>query len=334
MVRTTTICLFTGLLLVSLLDGTGWCDETTRPDKSDPVNILLEEGWVPADYFPDGIYRQCCEAIAKGNTEVLEKLSADGLDVNFRGKDGMTLLMWSFASGQFESFDKLLALGADPNQSMEVELKSPKLQNMRPMRGDCMTIVIFGEASKPWRKSLLEHGGNINAVNSTLRVSVLMVAGRRNRERTEATREILEKGPVDLNFQDEFGMTAAMDALMGGDYERVTMIVEAGASVDCYDGIHQQLIDKVARRWVNMRRRWEEEPELKQVWLDDKVYRPAFEKLVFLLSERGFDLQTAMLGVMREKEMIDGVPYYEWRRRKRGHMDAGCPGLSNASDQK
>jgi hypothetical protein len=139
---------------------------------------------------------------------------------------------------------------------------------------------------------------------------------------------------VDLNFQDEFGMTAAMDALMGGDYERVTMIVEAGASVDCYDGIHQQLIDKVARRWVNMRRRWEEEPELKQVWLDDKVYRPAFEKLVFLLSERGFDLQTAMLGVMREKEMIDGVPYYEWRRRKRGHMDAGCPGLSNASDQK
>lgn len=309
-------------------------DETVGAGSAEGGSLLKTEKWAASDYFEVAAHRRVCEAIELGQIDAIEALIQSGIDVNASGKDGMTFLMWAYAANQIEAFSRLLKLGADPDQSMKISLRSEQTKHRRPKPGDCVTIVVFAEAQEKWRSVVVEAGGNLNAINAEDHMTVLLAAGGRQSDSLAVTREIICRNGIDLNFRDQFGLNALMYSAMRGDYECSVLLIEAGASVDCYDNDHQQLIDQVARRWINLRRRWEEQPLFKQVWLDDKTQRPAFEKLVFLLSERGFDLQTAMLGVMREKEMIDGVPYYEWRRRKRGHMDAGCPGLSNASDQK
>ncbi len=322
-------------LASTLLSSTGGtADEKVDAVSTKGASLLKIEKWAARDYFESAEHQRICEAIELGQIDIIETMIRSGIDVNIPGKDGMTFLMWAYAADQFDVFSRLLKLGADPDQTMKINVRSEQMKFRRPKPGDCVTIIVFAEAQEKWRSAVVEAGGDLNALNVEDRLTVLLAAGGRQSESLTVTREIICRDGIDLNFRDQFGRNALMYSAMRGDYECAVLLIEAGASLDCYDNDHQQLIDQVARRWINLRRRWEEQPLFKQVWLDDKVQRPAFEKLVFLLSERGFDLQTAMLGVMREKEMIDGFPYYEWRRRKRGHMEVGCPGLSNASDEK
>jgi len=310
----------------------GIADETVGAVIAEGVSLLKTEKWAANDYFEIAEHRRVCEAIELGQIDAIEALIRSGIDINTPGKDGMTFLMWAYAADQFEAFSRLLKLGADPDQAMKISIRSESTKFRRPKPGDCLTIIVFAEAQEKWRSAVVEAGGDLNAINAEDHMTVLLAAGGRQSDSLAVTREIVCRNGIDLNLRDQFGLNALMYSAMRGDYECSVLLIEAGASVDCYDNDHQQLIDQVARRWINLRRRWEEQPLFKQVWLNDKTQRPAFEKLVFLLSERGFDLQTAMLGVMREKEMIDGIPYYEWRRRKRGHLNVECPGVSNASD--
>ncbi len=70
------------------------------------------------DFFSTSQSLQACEVIDRRDSEVSSELQGfieSGLDVNVKGKYGMTLLTWALYRGNFDAFRKLLDAGADPN---------------------------------------------------------------------------------------------------------------------------------------------------------------------------------------------------------------------------
>ena len=59
------------------------------------------------------------EAAARGQTGWLKELLDQGVDVNARGKDGVTPLLWALAQGGKPGFKYLLEHGANPNLQAE-----------------------------------------------------------------------------------------------------------------------------------------------------------------------------------------------------------------------
>jgi hypothetical protein len=115
-------------------------------------------------------------------------------------------------------------------------------------------------------------------------------------------------------FNDDCWMSAAI-------------ILEAGASADCYNERHEQLIDIMASNWVAMKRQHAESPLHKESW-ETSRWKVAWEKLVVLLSERGYDLKTSSEEISHRNETVDGMPYLKWRRMQRGHLDFVCGGTT------
>ena len=335
---------YSGILVLVMLVGGYLLSQSSTGDEATASKTVAEEnlgrklqvieGWSAKQFFEAGDYQAMCSAIEKGDLKAIEDAAAKGLNLNTAGKDGMTLLMWAYATDQFEAFEKLLVLGADPNQVLQVGLKAKELKYVRPKPGDNITIVVFADAPERWWKAVVNNRGNLNSDNPLEKASVLTVAVLRKNENRKAAMFVVATKGVNLNYQDQFGRTPAMNLLMGGEYELAAKTLEAGASADCYNDWHEQLIDQVARRRISRQESWEEAPESKKAWEDDKRDRPAFERLVLLLAERGYDLTTALVSASRANEKIRGVPYFQWRREQRGHMGAPCPGLSTVVDER
>ncbi len=72
-------------------------------------------GWKAEDYFDDPKVVALCKAIEANDLAEMDRLIAAGADVNAKGKDGMTLLLWAYPDNKLDRFKKLLEHGADPN---------------------------------------------------------------------------------------------------------------------------------------------------------------------------------------------------------------------------
>jgi len=70
--------------------------------------------WRAEDYFGDQQTIELCDAIEDGDEHKVKELLSSGANINDRGKDGMTPLLWAFAGGSAEIFQLLLDAGADP----------------------------------------------------------------------------------------------------------------------------------------------------------------------------------------------------------------------------
>ncbi len=67
-----------------------------------------QAGWKAEDYFQDPAVVALCKAIEDNNIKEMERLIAEGADVNALGKDGMTSLLWAFPDRKIERFACLL----------------------------------------------------------------------------------------------------------------------------------------------------------------------------------------------------------------------------------
>ena len=65
--------------------------------------------------FPDQQAQALAKAAGKGNLLKLEELASQGVDVNARGWQNATPLLWALHKSNLRGFRKLLELGADPN---------------------------------------------------------------------------------------------------------------------------------------------------------------------------------------------------------------------------
>ena len=78
--------------------------------------------WNAEDYFDDPKVIALCKAIQAQNIVKIDKLVAEGADVNARGKGNMTPLLWAFPGNNLNAFKRLLEHGADPNVEITEEL--------------------------------------------------------------------------------------------------------------------------------------------------------------------------------------------------------------------
>jgi hypothetical protein len=79
------------------------------------------QGYISArEIFQDEQVRKLAVAAAQGDTNVVESLLSNGVDVDSVGKDGITPLVWAMMKDNKVGFECLLKRGADPNVRLGV----------------------------------------------------------------------------------------------------------------------------------------------------------------------------------------------------------------------
>ncbi|HEX5339861.1 MAG TPA: ankyrin repeat domain-containing protein [Gammaproteobacteria bacterium] len=169
----------------------------------------------PSDIFLNPQLRQLAEAAQKGNVEKIKTLIADGVNVNGKGKYGITPLYSAVQVGNEAGYKALLDYGADPNVIWTT--------------GDTLMNIIASESPTPYFMRLaLEHGGNPNLVaprtGATPLLAATTVAGKVNIP-------VLIKAGANLNQQMPVsGETAMMEAVDDfGQFDVVYGLLKAGA---------------------------------------------------------------------------------------------------------
>lgn len=183
-------------------------------------------GWVAAKYFDDSRVIELCEAIEAGDIERINALIASGVDVNFRGKDGMTPLLWAYPGERTEAFETLLKNGADPNLTFSSDLNCPRSLHA----GDSVTLLAAsGRLAK--LKLVMEHGGDVGARNgnddSLIHIAIRRGSSVDKRDRIEC---LLEHGADIDAINTNYKQTPAMSAAVYGQYELVLYLLQSGAS--------------------------------------------------------------------------------------------------------
>ena len=175
------------------------------------------------DLFADPKVAELAEAAAQGNVERVDALIAEGVDLNARGREGLTPLMYALGGTSTKSFERLLEAGADPNEQTD--------------RGESAISIAAREADSEHLKTLLKvllaHGGNPNLpprpsgrIGETLRITrPTPIYEVRDRE----IARILIKAGAHLDARDDSRGTPAMRAAGHKRFDVVYTLLAAGA---------------------------------------------------------------------------------------------------------
>ena len=168
--------------------------------------------------FPDERQRALARAAGRGRVRTVDRLVAEGADVNARGRGDGTALYWAFRKRSLKGFRRLLEHGADPNV----------------VHNDGVFSVMHAAAERrniAWLEAALRHGGdpNVTALRSGHETPLVEAVSARRREAVG----LLVAAGADLEATDSFfGTTAAQRAaawdrgmlyqllLLGADYRR------------------------------------------------------------------------------------------------------------------
>lgn len=176
-------------------------------------SICLAEQMKARDFFKTEIQMSLAEAAAEGHTDRMEVLVASGADVNARGIDGMTALLWAVLQSSKTGVSWLLAHGADPNVIFTRD-------------GSCATSIAAAQEDPDYLKEVLAHGGNVNIRNplndrTPLSNAIIM-------QRNENARALIAHG-ADMGVVDHLGITPLIMAAEAQRYELVYDMLLAGA---------------------------------------------------------------------------------------------------------
>lgn len=168
--------------------------------------------------FPDRRVRALAEAAGNGDIQEVEKLVAQGVDVNSRGMQNVTPLFW--AMKDINGFEKLLSLGADPN----ILFDGSSVMH-RAARNDDIDFL----------RKALKHGGNPNLVAGKLRETpIFKTIGGVGRDNEIAMIVLLDSG---ANINAMTGGEKVFGISMGGKTP-----VMIAADLVRFDIVHTLLI--------------------------------------------------------------------------------------------
>jgi ankyrin repeat protein len=167
--------------------------------------------------FPDERARALAKAAGKGRKRTIERLVAEGVDVNARGRRNATPLFWALKKGSVRGFGLLLELGADPNVLYD----------------DGGTVMHWAASHKKpeFLELALNHGGNPNLVNpagdmqAPIHDTITIGEGPGLPEKTAL---LLEAG-ADIHLKDRVGWTVLHSAAAQKRYDVVLELLERGA---------------------------------------------------------------------------------------------------------
>ncbi|WP_413110351.1 ankyrin repeat domain-containing protein [Thaumasiovibrio sp. DFM-14] len=203
--------------------------------------------------FPDKRVRELAESAARGNITHVNRLLAEGVDINYRGTSDATVLFWAMKDKN--SFEHLLSKGADPN----VAFKSGG-----------SVIHKAAENKDTWYLDvLLQHGAEPNLVSlANGNTPIFGAIGLDNDELIE----LLVANKADINFINTTGpkafkgLTPLFSAYFIGNYKAMykLLIMNADYTVKIEgmnETLYELLIDDANRLitpsdWLNKSIKW------------------------------------------------------------------------------
>ena len=182
-------------------------------------------------------YLIAAKAISAGDTATLERLIAEGLDVNYEGRetgapwgnDTVTLLLWAVLKGQLECTELLLKAGANPDKA--------SAGGLTPLMMTMMAEMPERTSDRMFELLLVRYKANPNVIFTVgLRKSALVIAleDRELGEKRFERAEMLLKYGADINLDLDRGETAVIFLTLG-HWRAVLWLLEHGANPEARD---------------------------------------------------------------------------------------------------
>ena len=168
---------------------------------------------------------------SRGNREMIQNTIRNGIDVNVKDENGMTLLMVAAQNGHLELCEMLIGSGADVNISNSVT-------------GDTSLIYATEAGQTTCVSKLSEFHVNLN-IQGKNGDTALINAARNGNE--DCLRVLIDKG-VNLNIQNNNGNTALIAAVHRFQFQCAVQLIRAGADVNLIDNQGNTAIVLAARK--------------------------------------------------------------------------------------
>jgi ankyrin repeat protein len=161
------------------------------------------------------------ELVELGQREAALRALADGAEVDARGPDGATALIWAAHHGDRELVAELLERGANPDAVNDY--------------GAAPLAVAAVEADPVIIGALLEAGADVESANAEGQTALMVVA---RTGRVDAARLLIQHG-ARVNAHESFGgQTALMWAAAQKHPDMIRLLIENGAAVDARGAAH------------------------------------------------------------------------------------------------
>jgi len=259
-------------------------------------------GWKAKDFFDDPQVIALCHAIEKNDIAEIDRLVADGANVNALGKDNMTPLLWAYPDNNLERFTRLLHHGADPNVSIKSDLNTRGGFGV----GDSVTHMACRTTFPGYFEAVFEHGGDPNLVKNgifkgdTPLFSVVTGGGPNKKSHLKL---LIEKG-ANVNHLNGGGNTPVMQAVSwGGQYVLALELLRAGADWKIYlPNTNTKLVHLVAMEvdpTPNQPRTATTPQSRKSLWTPQQA--TDYEELVKWLEDHGESIDVAKADIKRHQ---------------------------------
>lgn len=246
-------------------------------------------GWAADHFFNNAQVVQLCNAIETGNTERIEELITDGVDIDAVGRENVTPLLWALMDSEFECFKLLLEHGANPNVELLSHLNARG--EIRP--GDSVMHLAAGKHDIRYLETLLDTQSDVNLIaESSGNTVVHRVIASFARDK-EARIGLLVKHGCNLDVLNNSDFTPAIMAVrLGGQFDIASTLLRAGADAHIWGG-DMRLVHAVAGRDVDRLGAW------------PPIVQRDFDELVVLLEEAGESIDDARKDMIRRRELFD-----------------------------
>ena len=165
------------------------------------------------DYFTEPKEIALAMAAAGDDVSRIQELSSSGVDVNARGRSGLTPIVLAAINHSKRAYKSLLVLGADPNVQFQET-------------GSSALSIAASIADSSYLELALAHGGKPNQVNP---LTGLTPMWRSIEEILPVNVKLLAAAGADVNFPDGSGVTPLMFAAGANRYDIDLILLDAGA---------------------------------------------------------------------------------------------------------
>jgi len=261
-------------------------------------------GWKLTNFFNDPKVVTLCNAIEKQDLNEIDRLIDEGADINARGKDNMTPLLWAFPTNEIV-FGHVLKKGADPNVIFEssMDLSSPMGS---PFSKGASVVMLTASANYDegkfdnYLKLVLEHGGNPNIVDTERKITPIFEAIRSGLKNNVA---LLVTYGADIEFREyndpNGANTPVMAAVRGAHFDIALFLLEKGADYKCKKNFNS--LSHMVATWYN------------SFFTDPRPVGDDYRKLMKWLEDRGESVLDAKAQKERWAEELKYVSPKEYR---------------------
>ena len=167
---------------------------------------------------------------------------AKGANINARGADGVTPVIWALLNHSKKGFEFLLQQGANPN--LQIANGRSNLVVKMGFGGDSAVSLAARQADPWYLTTVIKYKGNVNLINPLQGYTPIFSSIQ---ARQFQQTEILIAAGADLNFQDSNGNTPMMYAAMAARYDLVSKMLAAGADPKVENYARQTIVDYIKR---------------------------------------------------------------------------------------